>query len=167
MAADPTGEGELPEQLAHTLLILAHVGIDFAVGALQIGLGHHGAAAVSGSADIDHVQVVLGDHSVQVGVDESLSRHRAPVAHRRGLHIGGTQGLPEQGIVLQIELPRRQVIGGPPVGVDFAQHVRSEGTLLRHAGRGLNDYLRFFIGCLCHVNGLLMAGIDVVTSVSL
>ncbi|MPM37374.1 hypothetical protein SDC9_83985 [bioreactor metagenome] len=46
MAGHAAGEGELLEQPLHARLVLADVGIDLAVGAVQPVLGHHGVAAV-------------------------------------------------------------------------------------------------------------------------
>ena len=59
MAGNAAGEGELLEQPLHTLHVLADVGVDLAVGAVQIVLSHHGIAAVTGAGEVDHVQIVL------------------------------------------------------------------------------------------------------------
>ena len=39
--------------------VLADVGIDLAVRAVQIVLGHHGVAAVAGAGEIDHIRSYL------------------------------------------------------------------------------------------------------------
>ena len=44
---DAARERELPEQLAQALLVAADVGIDLAVGALEVGVGDRGRAAVA------------------------------------------------------------------------------------------------------------------------
>ena len=157
VAADAAGEGELAEQAAHTLLVLAHVGVKLAVGSLQIGLGHHRVAAVAGAGDIDHVQLMACDYPVQVGVDKVLARHRAPVAHQGALEVLGAQWLPQQRVVQQVELSGRQVVGGAPVGVQLAEHVGGQRALFGHAGGGFNDHLRLFLGGFCQSNDLLVS----------
>ena len=51
VAGNAAGEGELLEQLLHALLVLADVGIDLAVGAVQIGVGNQEVAAVAGAGE--------------------------------------------------------------------------------------------------------------------
>ena len=81
MGGDAAGEGELLEQALHALGVLTDIGVDLAVGAVQIVLGHHGAAAVTGTGQIDHIQVVFDNSPVQMGINEVLSGTGAPVAH--------------------------------------------------------------------------------------
>ena len=50
---------------------------------------------------------------VQVGVDEVLPRHGAPVAHDGLLQVGGGQWALQQGIVQQIQLAGGEVVGRP------------------------------------------------------
>ena len=133
MAGDAAGEGEALEELAHALLILGDVGIDLGIAAVQPVLSHHGVAAVAGAGEVDHVQVVPLDDPVQVGVDEVLPRAGAPVADDGLLQVRRRQGAPEQGVVQQVELAGRQIVGRPPVGVQLLQLLRREGL----AGQGL------------------------------
>ena len=42
----------------------------------------------------------------------------APVAHDGALQVLGLQGLPQQGVVQQVELAGGQIVGCPPPGVD-------------------------------------------------
>ena len=130
VAGDAAGEGELAEEPLHALLVLAHVGIYLAVCPLQIGLGHHGLAAVAGTGQIDHVQVVPGDDPVEMGIDKVLPRRGAPVAHGVPLEVFRLQGLAEQGIVQQIELAHGQIVGRAPVGVHLAQLLLIKGPPL-------------------------------------
>ena len=122
VAGDAAGEGELLEQLFHALLILADVGIDLAVGAVQPVLGHHCVAAVAGAGQIDHIQVILVDNAVQMGIDEVLAGNGTPVAHDLLFDVFGLQRLLQQRVVQQIELPRGQKVGGTPPGVQLLQH---------------------------------------------
>ena len=94
VAGNATGEGELLEQPLHTLNVPADVGVNLTVGALQICLSHHGIAAVTGAGEVDHVQVVLFNDAVEVGIDEVLTGNRAPVAHDLPLDMLRLQRLP-------------------------------------------------------------------------
>ena len=53
VAGNAAGEGELLEELLHSLQILADVGVDLAVSTLQIGLGHHGVAPMARAGEVD------------------------------------------------------------------------------------------------------------------
>ena len=63
---------------------------------------------------------------------------RAPVAEQPRLDVLGAQRLAEQRVVEQVDLADRQVVGGPPVGVDQPQLVGVEGrrAAIRGGARG-------------------------------
>ena len=121
MAGNAAGEGELLEQPAHALDIPADIGIDLTVGALQIGLGYHGISAVSGAREVDHVEIILFNYPVQVGIDKVLPRNSSPVAYDLPLDMLRLQRLPQKGVVQQIELTDRQIVGCPPPCVKIEQ----------------------------------------------
>jgi hypothetical protein len=73
---------------------------------------------VAGAADVDDVEVALADDPVEVGVDEVQPRRGAPVAEEPGLDVLGTEWLHQQGVVEEVDLADREVVGRPPVGVD-------------------------------------------------
>ncbi len=127
MAGNPAGERELCEQPLQPGLVLADVRIDLAVGAFEVGIAHQRRAAVPGTGDVEHVQVILLDDPVQVHVDEVLARRRAPVPDHQGLHVRQLQRLPKQRIVVEVNLADRQVVGGPPVGVHLLQQIGRQG----------------------------------------
>ena len=113
-------------------------GIDLAVGAFEIGVAHQRRAAVAGTGDVEHIQVILLDDPVQMHIDEVLARRRAPVADHQRLHMRQLQRLAQQRIVVEIDLADRQIVGGAPVGVDQAQFVGFCGRMPvggRTAGR--------------------------------
>ena len=136
VAGDPSGEGELLEQLLQPGLILADVRIDLAVRAFEVDVAHHRRGAVAGTGDVDHVEVMLLDDPVQMRVDEVLARSRAPVSQQQLFHMLQLQRLPKQRVVAEIDLADGQVIRGPPVGIDLAELFRVEGTLLVRRLRG-------------------------------
>ena len=121
VARNAAREGELGEQLLQPILILADVGIDLAVAALEIGVGHQRRAAMAGAGDVEHVEIVRFDHPVQVDVDEVLTRRGAPMPHHQRLDMRKRQRLPQQRIVIEVDLPGRQVVCGPPIGVHEPQ----------------------------------------------
>ena len=126
VAGNPAGERELQEELSQPGLVLADVGVDLAVGAFEVRVAHDGRAAVSGAGDVDHVQVVLLDDPVEMDVDEVLAGRRAPVAQQHVLHVRERQRPLQQRIVVEINLADRQIVGGPPVGIDLAEQFRRE-----------------------------------------
>ena len=104
VAGHAAGEGELLEQFPHAVLVLGNVGIDLRIGAVQPVLGHHGVAAVAGAGEVDHVQIVLLNDPVQVGVDEVLPRHGAPVSADLFLEMLHIKGFLKKRIVEKVEL---------------------------------------------------------------
>src|SRR5580692_8236335 len=85
MAWYPARKGELSEEPAEPLLVPADVGVDLAVRALKVGVSHDSRSAVPGSGNIDHVEVILRDDPVKVGVDEVLPGGRAPMPQKHVL----------------------------------------------------------------------------------
>ena len=122
MAGDAAGERKLLEQLLHTLDILAHVGINLAVGAVQPVLRHHGVAAVAGTGQIDHIQIILVDDAVQMGVNEVLAGNGAPVTDDLLFNVLGLEGFLQQRVVQQVQLTGGQKVGSTPPGVQLFQH---------------------------------------------
>ena len=130
VAGDAAGEAELLEQLLHPLGVLADVRIDLAVGAFEVGVGHQRRAAVPRADDVDHVQVIALDDPIEVHAEHVQARRRAPVAEQPRLDVLPLERLLQQRVVEQVDLPDRQVVGGPPVGVELAELVRRERRLL-------------------------------------
>ena len=67
---DAAGKRELTEQSPEAVDVFGDVGVILAVGALEVGVRDQRWTAVSGSRDIDHVEIELADDAVQVCVDE-------------------------------------------------------------------------------------------------
>ena len=53
--------------------------------------------------------------------DEGLARIGSPMAQQARFDMVVIQRFAQQGIVLQVEHPDAQIVGGAPVGVDLAQ----------------------------------------------
>ena len=126
VAGNSSGKRKLNEELPKPGLILADVGIDLAVSALEISVAHDGRAAVPGAGDVNHVEVVFFDDPVQMHVNEVLPGRRAPVSQQHVLHIRERQRPLQQRIVVKINLADRQIVGGAPVGIHLLEQFRRE-----------------------------------------
>ncbi len=129
VARNAAGERELGEEPLHPLLVLRHVGINLAVGSLEIRVGDQRRTAVTRAGDIDHVEVVLPDQPVEVRVNEVEAWRRAPMAEQTRLDVLPRERRLQKRIVEQINLADRQIVRRAPVGVDqsqflFGQHLR-------------------------------------------
>ncbi len=121
VARDAPGERELAEEPAQALGVAADLGVDLGVGPLQVGVRHQRRPAVAGTGDVEGLQVALRDRPVHVRVDEVQPRRGAPVAQQPRLDVLDAQGLTQQGVVEEVDLPDRQVVRRAPVGVDAVE----------------------------------------------
>jgi hypothetical protein len=110
VAGNAAWETELPEQLLQSRFAMRDLRIDLAVRAFEVDIGHQRGPAVTGAGDVDHVQVVLLDYAVEMNVDKILFRRRTPVPKQARLNVLEFERLAEERIVIQIDLPPRQVI---------------------------------------------------------
>ncbi len=123
MARYAARERELPEQLFHAFRVLGNIRIDLAVTALQPGVRDQPRTAVSRACDVNDVQIMRLDHPVQVCINEIQPRGGPPMSEQPRLDVRQGQWRGEQGIVPQIDLPHRQVVGRPPVGIHPVQFI--------------------------------------------
>ena len=121
VAGNSAGKRKLNEKLPEPGLILADIGIDFAVSAFEISVADDSRPAVAGAGDVDHVEVIFFDDPVQVGVDEVLPGGCAPVPQQHVLYVRERQRPLEQRIVVEINLADRQVVCRAPVGVHLVE----------------------------------------------
>ena len=148
VAWDSTGERELGEEPFHALRVLRDAGIDFAVSPFEIGVGDQPRTAMSGAGNVDHIEIVFLDQPIEVRVDEVEARRRAPMPEEARLDVLLLERLAQQGIVEQVDLTDRQIVGGAPIGVDersFGFRQRGSGFrrafLFRQSGRGRHRHL--------------------------
>ncbi len=118
MAWYSAGEGKLAEEPFHARFIFADCGIDFGIGALQIGVGHHARPAMAGAANIDHIGVALLNNAVEMRIDEIEAGCRAPMAEKPRLDVLRLERFAQQGIFHQINLADGKIIRRAPVTVD-------------------------------------------------
>jgi hypothetical protein len=136
VAGDASGKGELTEEPLQSGLVATDARVDLAVGPLQVGVRDHARATVPGSRDIDGVEVVRPDHPVGMDIDEVETRCGAPVSEQAGLHVRELERFLEQGIVEEVDLADRQVVGGPPVRVQALHLLLAEGLTRLGCGSG-------------------------------
>ena len=115
---DAAGEAELLHEPAQARLVEPDVRVDLRVRALEVGVGDHAGAAVAGAGDVDRRLRALGDDAVEVGVEEVEPGRGTPVPEQAMLDVVARQRLAQQGVVEQVDLPDRQVVGGAPPAVD-------------------------------------------------
>src|SRR6185295_2431606 len=90
------------------------------------GVCHERRSAMTRPGDVDHVEVTLFDHAVEVHVDEILPGRRAPVAEQSRLDVFVLQRPPEQRVIQEVNLADRQVVGGSPVSVHACEQILIE-----------------------------------------
>ena len=94
-------------ELLHAPQRFRDIGVDLAVGAFEIGIGHHARPAMSGPANIDHVEIACTDGPVEMDIDEIQAGRSSPMPEQSRLHVLGLQRLVQQGIVEKVDLADR------------------------------------------------------------
>ena len=121
MAGNPARKRKLLEEFLHAFGILRNVGIHFAIRAFQIGVGHQPWAAMTWASNIDGIKIMALDHTIQMNIDKIQSRRRTPMAEQSWLDVLKLQGFFQQGVIEQINLPHRKIVGGTPISMYFLQ----------------------------------------------
>jgi hypothetical protein len=83
------------------------------------------------TGDVNHVQVIFPDDTIQVNPCETLAGIGAPMPKQPILAMLGAQRFSEQRIVPQVDHSSTKIIASSPVRVDLAKLVRSEYVLVR------------------------------------
>ncbi len=134
VTGNAAGERKLFEQSAHPFLVLGDIRVVLAVRAFEINIGDQRRPAMARTRHIQHVQVVLADDAVEMRVDEVEPGRRAPVTQQARLDVRQLQRLLEQRVVHQIDLTDREIVRGPPVGVEPCQIFRAERGIVASRG---------------------------------
>ena len=121
MAGNPARKRKLRKQFFQPSFVSADVGIDLAVGAFEIGIAYQRRTAVTGTGDVEHVQVIFLDDPVQMYIDEILAWSRAPVSDHQGLHMSQRERFAEQRVIVKIKLTDGQIICSAPISIELAQ----------------------------------------------
>ena len=123
VTADPARKRERAKQLPHASRVLRGVRIALAPDALEPRVGDRRRTAVARTDDEDRVPVALANHAIHVRDDQVEPRRGAPVPEQSRLHVLDAERLAKQRVLEQVDLPDRQVVRRPPVGVDRVEHV--------------------------------------------
>ena len=127
MAGNAARKRELQEELLQPRFILTDVRIDLAVGSLQVCIADHRRTSVSRTGNVDHVEVMRFDDTVQVRVNEVLPRRGAPVPEQHALHIREHERASEQRIV-EHPPPTGELVRRAPIGVDLVKQIWRESV---------------------------------------
>ena len=127
VARDALRPGELAKQPMQAVAVAFDGRIVLGVRAFQVAVRHDTRPAMARAHDVDHVQVVVLDEPVQVNVEQVQTRCRAPMAQQARLDVGERESPLQQRVVLQVDLPDRQVIRRTPVSVHLVQGVERHG----------------------------------------
>src|SRR5215469_3677631 len=110
VAPDPARERKLLEEFFQSLHILALLGINLRIGALQIRWPQHSWCSMTRARQKNHVEVILLDQPVHVHVDERQSRARSPMSKQTILDVLRVQRLRQQRILEQINHAQAEVV---------------------------------------------------------
>ena len=86
------------------------------------------------SGKVNDIKVALADGTVEMDVEKIESGSGAPMSEKPGLYLFGLQWLFEQGVVHEVYLAYREVVGCTPVGIDGVEFVLGKGC------RGLSSW---------------------------
>src|SRR3954468_14374142 len=121
MAGDAVRPGELPKQPLQSITVALDIGIPLRVRAFEIAVRHQPRTAMTGTDDVDHVQVALLYEPIQVNIDEIKAGRGAPMSEQTGFDVLALKRTLQQWIVLQIDLPDAEVVRGAPIRIHFRQ----------------------------------------------
>ena len=126
MAGYSAWKRKLLEQLLHACFALPNIRVELAVRALEVGIGYHAGATVTGAGDVDGVQVEILDQAIEVDVDEVQPGRGTEMPQQARLDVLHLERLAQQRIGVQINLPDGKIIGGSPVCIHLSQFFRAE-----------------------------------------
>ena len=76
---------------------------------------------MTGTSNVEHIQVILFDDTVQMHIDEVLTGRCSPMSNHQRLHMRHFQRFLQQRIIIQINLADRKIICSAPIGIHFSQ----------------------------------------------
>src|SRR5665213_243480 len=123
MAWNAVRPGKLAEQPPQSVPAPLDRRIMLRVGTFKIAMRYNPRTAVTGSDDIDHVQIVVLDQPVEMDIEEIQPRRRAPMTKQTGLDVLKRQRCFEQRVILQIDLPDRKIVRRTPIGVHLLEKI--------------------------------------------
>jgi hypothetical protein len=95
---------------------------------------------VARADDIEHIEVAFADQAIPMHIEEVESGRGAPVAQQARLHVVQGQRPLQQGIVFEVDLSDREIVGGAPIGVHFGEEFRAQGAVVHWIVAGVLDH---------------------------
>ena len=113
---------------------------------------------MAGAGEVDHLLAGVPHEPGRMGVDEREPGGGAPVTEEPRLDVLGGERLPQQGIGLEVDLAHREVVVGPPPGVEggelgLVRVGEPVADLVRQRGGG-GELGPWCLGRLCFVGRL-------------
>lgn len=100
MTWDTTWRRELPKQFTNAFGIFCDSGVNLCIGPFQVDVGNQCGATMSGSREVDGVDIVILNQPIDVDIDKTQSSRCAPMSEQAWFDVYGLQWLSEQGIFL-------------------------------------------------------------------
>src|ERR1700677_4197407 len=104
VAGYTTRSRKLAEHESQSVLVVRNLRVYLCVRAFKIGTGIQGWAPMSGTGDIDDVRIIFFDETVQMDVDEILSRRGPPMAEQPGFDLLRFERFSQKGILKEVDL---------------------------------------------------------------
>src|SRR5581483_7859277 len=89
MAGDASRCGELTEETTQAGLVLGNLWIDFRVTALEIDVRDQRRPAVSRSGQVDRVDVLFSDQSIEMDIDKAQAGRSTPMTQEPRFDVLG------------------------------------------------------------------------------
>src|SRR5512146_111016 len=124
------GKRELLEEPPHPDRISRNVRIELAIGALQPCIGDNGGSPMAWTGDINHVQGIFFDDTVEMGINEVEPRSRPPMPEQAGLDVLERKRSSEQRVIKKINLAYGEIIRCPPITLNPVQLVTGKRQLV-------------------------------------
>ena len=102
--------------------------IDLAVRAIEPRVCIARGSSVARPNDANHVGIPLGDQTIQVRENEIQSGGRSPMAKESLLDMFAAKWLPQEWILLKVDLPDCQIIRSTPVPVHSIEQFLRQWT---------------------------------------
>ncbi len=126
VAGDAARERELLEEKGEAFGVLRDVRVNLAVRALEVDVGHDAGAAVARAGDEDGVEVPILDDAVGVQVEKVEPGRGAPVPEKARFDVLEAEGLTEERIREEVDLPYGEVVRGAKVPVHVEEKLAAE-----------------------------------------
>src|SRR4051812_5623712 len=99
VAGNAAGKRELFEELPHAVFILGNIGIEFAIGAFKIRVGHKSWSTVTRAGNINDIKLPFLDDAIKMDINQVQPGCGAPVTEQASFDVSALERFSEQGII--------------------------------------------------------------------